>query len=75
MAGERKPRFEWDEHNLGHLARHRITDEEVEELFAGDVVNLRGRTYPPDRFAVMGRTDGGRYLLSLSSSTSRRPTG
>ena len=54
--------FEWDDDNVEHLARHHITPEEVEEVFAAPVVRRRGGTDAPDRFRVLGRTSAGRYL-------------
>jgi uncharacterized DUF497 family protein len=40
----------------------RISPEEVEELFEGPIVRRRGGTDAADRFRVLGRTAGGRYL-------------
>lgn len=54
--------FEWDDINVEHLARHRINPDEVEQLFEGPVLRRRGGTDATDRFRVLGRTAGGRYL-------------
>lgn len=57
--------FEWDDDNIGHLARHDITRDEVEELFDGPIAGQRGGTDAPNRFRVLGRTAAGRYLLII----------
>jgi uncharacterized DUF497 family protein len=57
------PVFEWDDDNLVHLARHGITEDEVEELFDGPILRRRGGTGAPDRVRTYGRTAAGRYLL------------
>jgi len=44
------------------MARHRITKEEVEELFEDQVVTNRRGLQAPDRIWVFGRTASGRYL-------------
>jgi uncharacterized protein len=54
--------FEWDDDNLDHLARHGISADEVEELFAGPILRRRGGTDALDRFRALGRTAAGRYL-------------
>jgi uncharacterized DUF497 family protein len=57
--------IEWDDANIEHLARHGISPDEVEDLFDGPTVALRMGTDAPDRFPVLGRTSGGRYLLLI----------
>jgi hypothetical protein len=32
--------FDWDEANLAHIARHKVTPEEVEQVFANDPMDL-----------------------------------
>ena len=54
--------FEWDDDNLDHLARHGISADEIEELFAGPLLRRRGSTDALDRFRALGRTAAGRYL-------------
>ena len=57
--------FEWDGDNMGHLAHHGITPDEVEELFGGRTLRMRGRTDAPDRNWVLARTAAGRYLALI----------
>lgn len=60
--------FEWDEDNLDHLRRHRISADEAEEVFEGTVLRQRGGSQATDRFRVLGRTAAGRYLVILYQS-------
>ena len=64
--------FEWDDYNGEHLARHRITPEEVEELFAGPMLRRYGGTDAPDRVRVLGRTEAGRYLAIICQEKAGR---
>jgi len=32
--------FDWDEANIGHVARHRVLPEEAEQVILGDPVDL-----------------------------------
>ena len=33
---QRATKFDWDNQNTGHIARHGVTPEEVEQAFAND---------------------------------------
>ena len=48
-----------DEHRIAHIARHRVTIEEVQEVVSGDYVYIKGRE---DRWLLIGRTKTGRLL-------------
>lgn len=53
--------FSWDDVNREHIARHRVTSEEAE-----DVVRNAESPFPEtiedDKFVVWGSTESGRYL-------------
>jgi uncharacterized DUF497 family protein len=51
--------LEWDDRNEEHIARHRVSQEEVEEVCFGfhGIRRERGR-----RYVLSGQTDSGRYL-------------
>jgi uncharacterized DUF497 family protein len=66
-----RPRLEWDEYNVEHLAQHGITVHEVEDLFDGLVIRQHRRTDAPDRFTALGRTAGGRYLVLICQQKAR----
>ena len=54
--------LEWTLDRVEHIARHGITPEEVEELFASARVFKRGRR---GVYEAWGQTDEGRYLLVI----------
>jgi uncharacterized DUF497 family protein len=55
--------FDWDEENKAHIARHRVTPSEVEEVFKRKTV-IEIDSFPTEqRFDVYGRTANGRYLV------------
>ncbi|KUK36975.1 MAG: Uncharacterized protein XD66_0321 [Thermacetogenium phaeum] len=69
MLSVRISRFEWDEGNIGHIARHNIEPDEAEEVFANFPLYRRAKT---NRMAAYGQTDGGRYLFVVFE---RKPSG
>ncbi|MBI2759827.1 MAG: BrnT family toxin [Chloroflexi bacterium] len=60
-----EPEFEWDDDNVDHIARHRVSPEEVEEAFADRdrVPRTASRTEQEARWAFIGRTEAGRLLF------------
>lgn len=52
--------FRWDDGNVGHIERHGLTPEEVEEVFAGDYKVRRTRQ---GRYIALGQTLDGRLIL------------
>jgi uncharacterized DUF497 family protein len=60
--------FEWDEHNMGELARHDVVYTEAEQCFYNEHRVFRnkkkfGRNY--DTFKLEGMTDAGKALLLI----------
>ena len=55
-------RFEWDDANLDHMHRHRVTAAEIAEVFGRRVTPIAAYNHGETRYAVVGRTDTGRYL-------------
>jgi len=59
--------FEWDEWNSGKIwERHRVTPEEVEEVFFNDPFVLRSdvlHSTSEKRYGVLGQTASGRQLF------------
>jgi len=65
--------FDWDEHNLTHLSRHKITAAEFEEAMRNnrvfmDVEDESGE----ERWYVAGVTNGLRVLVWFSPTAARR---
>ena len=58
------PRFDWDAENLNHIwDRHRVTDEEAEEVYDDDKrFTYRSDAEGEERLAVVGSTASGRPL-------------
>lgn len=53
-------RFEWDDGNVLHIARHEFTPDEVEEVFAGAYKVRRGRQ---KLYIALGETLDGRLAF------------
>lgn len=55
--------LDWDAANIRHIARHRVTPAEVEQVFANDPMIVGTEEYPAEeRCLCFGRTDAGRFL-------------
>ncbi len=57
-------RFDWDEANAEHIARHQITPDEAEQVIMRDdtmVARIEDRKGEA-RTVSLGQTDNGRYL-------------
>ena len=57
--------FEWDEHNIMHIAEHGVEPEEAEDALQDpDLVNAAPRRVPTEpRWAAIGATAAGRVLF------------
>ena len=60
----RTAKFDWDDANIGHIARHDFTPEEVEQAFSNDplVVLAVQKRSGEHRVLCAGLTDEGRPL-------------
>ena len=58
-------RFDWDAHNLKHLAQHGVGREEAEQAVTGALLDLDYRvTYDgEERWTAAGQTISGRILV------------
>ena len=53
----------WDEDNVEHIGRHRVSPEEVEDVcYSANKIATRSRE---GRVAIRGQTGDGRYLLVI----------
>ena len=58
--------FIWPEDRIDHIARHRITPEEVEEVCFGRPLVQRARSEEKNPvYYVLGQTRAGRYLFCV----------
>jgi uncharacterized protein len=66
--GPNRVEFDWDETNIGHVARHRVTREEAEQVIVGDPIDtgmeiIQGE----ERYVNLGPTQRGRVLLVVTT--------
>jgi uncharacterized protein len=60
--------FDWDEANIGHVARHRVRPEEVEQVILNDPVDLGIEIIEgEERYLNVGATERGRILLVVTT--------
>lgn len=55
-------RLDWNENRREHIAEHRVSIEEVEEIAFGKHYAVRTKQ---DRYRLIGQTDSGRYLVVI----------
>lgn len=56
--------FEWDVHNVGHIARHGVTPQEVEDAVCSAHVVIPAQAVQGEkRWKLFGRSEAGRYLV------------
>jgi uncharacterized DUF497 family protein len=61
--------FDWNEENIGHLARHQIGPSEAEQVLNNRPLDLESNLRNgEERVAQVGETDGGRILIVISTS-------
>jgi len=70
----RAARFDWDDANVGHIARHGVTPVEVEQAFANHplVVLAAQKRKGEERVLCAGLTDAGRALQFVYTIRRRR---
>lgn len=57
-------RFEWDQANRAHIARHKVTPEEVEQVLLNDPFDLNyGLEGGEERWTAIGHSDQLRVLV------------
>ena len=58
------PEFDWNEGNIGHIARHSVTPEEAEQAVRNDPLDLGAETVDgEERFLSLGLTNRARLLV------------
>jgi uncharacterized protein len=66
-------RLVWDDWNLQHIARHGVTQEDVEVVCHGDPIFYRERY--KDRLVLLGRSLDGRVLAVVLGPVPNAPDG
>jgi uncharacterized protein len=60
--------FDWDDANVGHLARHKITPQEAEQVILGHPLDLGMEIIEgEDRYLNLGSTRRGRILVVVTT--------
>lgn len=49
----------WDDDTIEHIVRHGVNPQEIEDIFCNTYACIRAKY---GRYAVYGRTSGGRYI-------------
>ena len=63
-----EPEFDWDEANIGHVARHNVLAEEAEQVILNDPVDLGLEIAEgEERYLNLGATVLGRVLLVVTT--------
>ena len=61
--------FDWDQRNRTHLARHKVTPEEAEQVILNDPLNLEREMRNGElRLPHLGETNAGRVLIVVATS-------
>jgi uncharacterized DUF497 family protein len=69
----KKPEFDWDEHNIRHVARHGVTPTEVQEAVTGrHVIPGPVEVHGENRWALYGTTAAGRPLAVVYTVRAER---
>ena len=55
--------FDWDDANTRHIARHRVTPDEAEQVFENFPLLVNAQEHGgEERLVCFGRTNAGRFL-------------
>ena len=63
---DRGSKYDWDRHNTGHIAVHRVEPHEVEEVLANEPIYIETRIDTgsgEERILELGHTNRGRVLF------------
>ncbi len=66
-------KFEWDEVNRSHIAEHKVTAEEAEQVVLGDLLDVEVQLRNgEERTIQVGETDSGRVLVVVTTFRGQR---
>lgn len=66
-------RFDWDKENVGHLALHRVSPGEAEQVILNRPVDLGAELRNgEERVAQVGETDEGRILIVVTTMRGKK---
>ena len=62
------PVFDWDEENRGHIAKHRVSAAEAEQVVLNDPIDLTVQVSGgEERIVQVGETNKGRILIVVTT--------
>jgi len=65
--------LDWDEENIAHIGRHKVTPREIEELFSrAYAIEIDDPVNGEERFLAHGTTKRGRYLTVVLTERNGR---
>jgi uncharacterized DUF497 family protein len=65
--------FDWDDQDIGHLARHQISPEEAEQVIENRPVDLESHIRNgEERTPQIGETNAGRILIVISTMKEKK---
>ncbi len=65
--------FDWDSANSDHIARHRVTPEEAEQVVLNEPLDLELTLRNGEqRIVQVGETDAGRILVVVTTMRAKR---
>ncbi len=65
--------FEWDEHNLSHIASHRISFQEIEQVIENNPFDIESTfRHGETRTLSIGETNRGRILVVVTTARAER---
>lgn len=68
-----EPQFDWDEENIGHIAKHNVLPEETEEVILGDPMDIGFDVVDgEERWTYLGETNDGRILWTTIALRGKR---
>lgn len=68
-----EPQFDWDEENIGHIAKHNVLPEETEEVILGDPMDIGFDVVDgEERWTYLGETNDGRILWATIALRGKR---
>jgi uncharacterized DUF497 family protein len=64
MPGIAEPAFDWDDANLAHIDRHKVSADEVEQAMSGAALPIESEERSgEERHTESGETTSGRLLV------------
>jgi uncharacterized DUF497 family protein len=68
-----KPKFDWDNENIEHFAKHQITPSEAEQVVLNRPIDLEAELRNgEERVPHIGETDAGRILIVVTTMQGKK---